>query len=262
MPGRELVTRDRLRRELALNAATKPVTIVVPTVVAVVGFFLGAWWLIGLAAVLYVGLALVTFFDRNEAKRVGQAAYAQARRPRERAGGRFSPEIERPLAAARIEEERIRAAIAGARVPFSEVSVEVDTLMGEMDRIAGKAQGVHDYLSAQDPTATRRRLRELRSGRGAGEGETARARERAAEALEDRLEVGEALANELERFFAEMEHLAASLGVVHGQLVRMNVAEEAGLQEDLAGEVRDLRERVGAVAEGLSAAFERAPSAP
>ena len=74
-----------------------------------------------------------------------------------------------------------------------------------------------------------RRLRELRSGRGAGEGETARARERAAEALEDRLEVGEALGNELERFFAEMEHLAASLGVVHGQLVRMNVAEEAGL---------------------------------
>jgi len=57
-----------------------------------------------------------------------------------------------------------------------------------------------------------------------------------------------------------MEHLAASLGVVHGQLVRVNVAEEASLQDDLAGEVRSLRERVGAVAEGLGAAFERAPA--
>jgi len=260
--GREVVTRDRLKRELAVNAATKPLTVVVPTLVAIAGLVLGAPWLLALAVVLYLGLALVTFFDKQEAKRVGEATYAAARRPRSRAldDGRFSPAIQRALEAAQLEEERIRQAIAQARVPFSEVSAEVDTLMGEMERIAGKAQGVHDYLSAQDPAATRQRLRELRSGRRAGEGETTRALERAAEALAERLKVGEELRGELERFFAEMEHLAASLGVVHGQLVRVNVAEEASLQDDLAGEVRSLRERVGAVAEGLGAAFERAPA--
>ena len=68
------------------------------------------------------------------------------------------------------------------------------------------------------------------------------------------------LAAELDRFRAELEHLTASLGVVRGQLVRMSVAEEASLQDDVADQVRDLRERIGGVAQALGAAWERAPA--
>jgi hypothetical protein len=48
-----------------------------------------------------------------------------------------------------------------------------------------------------------------------------------------------------------MERLIASLGIVHGQLVQLNVASEAGMQEDFAGQVRGLRRRVGSVSEGM-----------
>lgn len=51
-----------------------------------------------------------------------------------------------------------------------------------------------------------------------------------------------------------MEHLIASLGVVHAQLVRITVAGEAEAQDEIAGQVRDLRDRVGGVAEAMGRA--------
>ena len=59
-----------------------------------------------------------------------------------------------------------------------------------------------------------------------------------------------------------MEHLIASLGVVHGQLVRMSVVDETHLQEDVAGQVRDLRERVASVADGLREAVAQLEDEP
>jgi hypothetical protein len=111
----------------------------------------------------------------------------------------------------------------------------------------------------------RARLSALSRERG-GSGDTIRARERAAAALEDRLRVGEALEGELERFEAEMEHLIASLGVVHGQVVRISVTDDAREQENVAGQVRALRERVGVLADGMREAVaeldERDPVGP
>lgn len=258
MPGRELVTRQTLKRELAKNAATKPVTVLVSAAVVVAGLLLGTLWLLPVALVLYLGLAAATFFDAGEAARVGEAVYERARGG---AGGKdalveLSPHVAAPLEAARAEAERIRTAIARARLPFTEVSVEVDSLIDEMERIAGKAQLIDDYIGSQDPAATERRLRELRDGRGRSAGaEVAAANEGTVSALEDKLRVQRLLQGELDRFGAEMEHLVASLGVVHGQLVRMSVVEESSLQQNVAEEVRELRERVGALTDGLSEAY-------
>ena len=99
------------------------------------------------------------------------------------------------------------------------------------------------------------RLADLRRD-AQGDPETARARERAAGAIQDQLRVGGALESVLQRFRAEMEHLIASLGVVHGQLVRISVSYDPQLQEDVAREVRDLRTRVGTMADGLRAATD------
>ncbi len=256
-PGREIVTRATLKRELAKNAATKPVTVLVPAAVVVAGLLLGTLWLLPVALVLFLGLAAATFFDAAEAKRVGEAVYERARGGREEANQvELSPRVAAPLEAARAEAERIRAAIARARLPFTEVSVEVDRLIDEMERIAGKAQLIDDYIGSQDPAATERRLRELRGGRGRSAGaEVAAANEGTVGALEDKLRVQRLLQGELDRFGAEMEHLVASLGVVHGQLVRMSVVEESSLQQNVAEEVRELRERVGALTDGLSEAY-------
>jgi hypothetical protein len=54
-----------------------------------------------------------------------------------------------------------------------------------------------------------------------------------------------------------MEHLIASLGIVHGQLVRMSVTNDAHLQEDVARELSDLRDRVSTFAEGMREAVSR-----
>jgi hypothetical protein len=52
-----------------------------------------------------------------------------------------------------------------------------------------------------------------------------------------------------------MEHIAATLGAIHGQIVRMSVTEEAAAQGEVATQVRSLREEVGAVADGMREAY-------
>jgi predicted nucleic acid-binding Zn-ribbon protein len=262
---RRPVTRADLRRELAVNAATKPATIAVPTALVVAGLLLGYGWLfVALAAVAFVALLATTFFDGDEAERIGKQTYAEAKEKRSRAALKaraaehYAPEIQASLDAAREQQERIRSAIDAADLPFTEVSAEVESLMTEMERIARKAETVYDYLAEQDPNATRSRLRDLRDD-ARGDSDAARAAGRAADALEAQLALCNTLGDQLERFYAEMEHLAASLGVVHGQLVRMAVAEDAAMQDELAGQVRELRDRVGAVAEGLNAAVSQTP---
>jgi hypothetical protein len=260
VPGDELVTRKTLRRELIQNAATKPVAISTGAVVAIAGFLLHTIWLLPIAIAVYLALALATLFDSDEAKRVGDRTYARShslrRRPRidDR---RFSPEIASLLDQAQVEEERIRDAIAQAKLPLTDVSVEVDALMKETERIAQKAQLVMNYLAQQDADSMERRRRELMRAARDTTGETRKASERAASAVEEQLRVRDALVSELDRFYAEMEHVVASLGVVHGDVVRMSVADERSMQDDLAGRVRDLRERVGTLAGGIDEAMGR-----
>ena len=240
--ARELVTRDRLRRELVANAATKPLNVIVPATVVVAGLLLGTWWLVPVAVVVYLALGAFTLFDQREAERVGTRTYAVARGDVRRLDpGSLAPEIAGPVRTARAEEKAIRETVAKAHLPFEEVSGEIDGLMGELDRIAGRAQLIYDYLSSQD----------------AGVRE---ARDRAIAALEEQRQVQQQLYDQLERFYAEMEHLAASLGTVHGQLVRMSVAEEAAGQTELAKQVRDLRDRVKALAQGMTEAYAQVSS--
>src|SRR3954471_19385326 len=88
------VTRATLRRDLAVNAATKPVNVIVPAGVLVAGLLLGTAWLIPVAAVVYVVLAVMTFFDEREAGRVGERAYGKGpdpARPRLDAGSLAGP---------------------------------------------------------------------------------------------------------------------------------------------------------------------------
>jgi hypothetical protein len=256
----ELVTRNTLRRALLVNAAGKPLAIGVAVLVLVAGLALGTLWLLPVALLVYLGIAASTFFDGDEAERVGRLAYDRVRSaptPQRALPSGLSPELVELLERARSEERRILDAIAASELPFEAVSVEVEGLAGEMERIAGRAQTVSAFLQGHNPRELHRRLSELRIGEQRDPA-AARARERAAGAIEDQLRVGQALESELDRFRAEMEHLIASLGVVHGQLVRISVSNDPQLQDEVAREVRDLRGRVGAVADGLHDAAEQA----
>ena len=252
MSEREVVTRDSLRRELVVNAVTKPLAISVAAVVAVAAFVLGVAWLLAVAVAVYIGLAAATFFDDEEAKRVGAAAYERARelpRPARGLPPGLAPEIAALLERARAEEFRIFEVVSESDLPFDGVMSEVGGLTTEMERLAGRAQTIWKYLSEQRPHDARRRLRELRAA--ATNEDIGGARGRAIGALEEQLRLGETMQAELARFEAEMENLIASLGVIHGQLVRVSVAGDDRLQEEVTRELGELRERVGAYAEGM-----------
>ena len=51
------------------------------------------------------------------------------------------------------------------------------------------------------------------------------------------------------------------LDTVRGNLVSVSASTDAGTQEQLASEVRSLRERMGAVADGIGEAYERPDAA-
>ncbi len=59
--------RSDLRRALVVNALTKPLNIAVPAAVVVAAILVGTGWLFVVAAVVYLVLFAMTFFDSDEA---------------------------------------------------------------------------------------------------------------------------------------------------------------------------------------------------
>lgn len=258
---RELVTRRVLARELIINAATRPLNLAVPTVVIAAGVFLHALWLLPIAIAVYAMMALATFFDADEVERVSRGTYERARpasRP-ELDLSLFAPSIARTLESARAEEARIRQAIEAAPVPHYDVTEEVARLMIGLDKLAQRAQQIQTYLAVQDGQAVRDRLHRLQAAKS-GDQAVDDAKEEAAAALEEQLSLMAQLERQLSRFDAQMEHAAASLGAVHGQVVRMNAAEGAEAQADVAAEVRSLRREVNVAADAMRETYDELSS--
>jgi GTP1/Obg family GTP-binding protein len=66
-------------------------------------------------------------------------------------------------------------------------------------------------------------------------------------------------ADQLDRFYTEMERIAVELGNVRAELLAVSAASEAAGQERLAADVRDLREQMSSVAAGMSEALSEQP---
>jgi cytochrome c-type biogenesis protein CcmH/NrfF len=259
--GRELVTRRVLARELAINAATRPLNLAIPAGVVGGGVLLQVMWLLPVALVVYVAMAIATFFDGDEAERVSRRAYERAR-PASRSEldlSLFTPSIARKLELARAEEARIRQAIEAAPVPRYDVTDEVARLLMGMEKLAQRAQQIHTYLSEQDEQGVRDRLHRLRAAKS-GDHAVDEANAEAATALEEQLAAMAHLERQLSRFDAQMEHAAASLGAIHGQIVRMNATEEAATQEDVAAEVRNLRREMNTAADAMRETYDELSS--
>ena len=248
--ARELVTRRVLARELALNAATKPLNIAVPAAVAVAGLVLGTVLLLVVSVAAYVAMVALTFFDEDEAAVVGERTYARlqvARRPA-LAAQNLAPEIAEKLGRARAEEARIRAATSDASLPFTGVIHEVERLLRELEIRAERAQRISVYLAEHDDGAVAR-LEALRA--------TPAPDPNLVSALEETISVREDLRRQLAAFDAQMEHIVLSLGAIHAQIVRASVAAESAADETVAAQVRGLRNDVTGVADALGEAYRR-----
>jgi hypothetical protein len=257
MPGelqRRPPTRAALTRAIAINAATKPANVVVPAGIAIVAALVGVTWLWPVALLVYVALVAATFFDADEAERVGKRRRG-ADQPQQRSvdPSRLSPPIAERLQQALAEERQIRQTIESSDLQLDEVSGEVDALVANLEKSAQRAQLVYSYLAEQDSRTLDRRARELARSQDPDS-------QRAAAALRDQMKLAQELEATLQRFYAQMDHAVVSLQTIRGELVRISVAGEQEAQADTLERVRDLRQEVGAMADGMREAYARADS--
>ncbi len=260
MPSSELVTRGALARRLAVNAATKPLNVAVLGGLIVVGIVLDLIVVVGVIAIVaYLVLVALTFFDAEEAKRVGDELYA-GRRPGERDRapaldlGTLEPRISVLVQQARETAAGIRDAIAQADHPFDDVAADVDALVAAMDTSARRAQLISSTLAGQaragqDVAGLERTIADLR-----GRADDADVRALVSD-LEAQRDATARLQDRLERFEVGMQRICASLGLLRTRLVEMSASEEEAAQRELARQSRELRERTDLLAEAMAEVF-------
>jgi hypothetical protein len=247
---RRPVTRKDLGRELAVNAAFKPLNIAAPAAVLVVGLLLGVLWIaVPVAVLLYVVLWLQTFFDSREAEKVGRAAYTEAR-PRRAAldASTLDPEIAAPLERARATAAAIREAVEQADQPLDDVVAEVDTLVGAMETSARRAQLIATTLAGQDVRAIDRDI----ARRSASTDPDVQALVRDLQAQRASIV---RLDDKLDRFQVGMERICVSLGLLRTSVAEMSASEEEAAQRELSAQARELRERTQLLADSMAETF-------
>ncbi len=225
-------TRADLRRALAVNALTKPLNVLVPALVVVAGSLLGAAWLVVVALLCWLGLAAVTFFDEDEARRVGERRRA-APQPAGAAAAAdpaaLSPGIASRLRAALTARTAIRDAVGDSGLPLADVVEELDTLVTLLERHAVRADRIERFLAERSlpgPTldAQRQALRRL-EGRHA-------------------------------ELLGEMDRIVAALDVLQAEILAADGLEEAALRRVAVDRVVELQGEVRLVSAGLEEAFE------
>ena len=253
MPAPAPYDRARYNRALIANALLDPFNVVLLAVVLIVGILLGIFaYALPIGALLYLAGAVRTYFDEDAANKVLAREKASHRKQVEAGRAKvkpedFAPPIARLLGEARMRERRIGDAIERADLPYEEVSEEIDRFVAAMDSTAGRAELLYEALADTPPDGVEARLAEVRRRGGEPELE---------EALTTQLTTLRRMEKQLDKFFSEMERILVELDTVRSQLVSVSASSESGAQTELAADVRALRERVGASAEGMAAAFE------
>ena len=249
-------SRDEYNRALIANALLDPFAVVLLAAVVVAGILLNAAAvLLGFGVLLYGAAAARAYLDEDVAAKVLERERA---RHRKALGGgpevRVDPDtLARPigdlLRGAVVRQARIREAVEGAQLPYTEVLDEVDRFVRAMEGTARRAQLLYEALEESPPAQVQARLRELRR-------ENDPARQELVSAITHQVEVLERMERQLQAFYDQMEKILVELDTVRGNLVSVSASTDAVNQQQLAAEVRGLREEVGALAEGMSEAYE------
>jgi serine/threonine-protein kinase len=254
-PAAKPYTRADYRRALVLNAMTDSLSVVAAAVILIAGILFGALGLaVPLAIVVYAGGAARAFFDDDTAAKVLERE-REKRRGALDAGdatpdtGGLTDDIRVPLERAHAIRRRIHEAIERADMPYDEVSAEVDQLVATMEQTAKRAQLLHEGLDDAPPADIESRLEQLRARNHPSQRELVAA-------LEYQLSVQRRMEQQLERFHDQMDRMLVELDTVRGNLISASASEEAYQQKRVAAGIRELRDEMGLVAEGVAAAYD------
>ncbi len=248
-------SRGEYNRALVLNALLDPFNVVLLAVVLVIGIVAGALPLLGPIGIgLYLAGAARTYFDEDAANKVLAREKGERSKELPQAARldqtRLTPGIARLVQQAHDREARIRAAVQGnADINGDEIIGEVNGFVLALEDTARRAQSLADALRDTPPVNVQRRLAEVKGQPGKVE---------LTEALTTQLTTLQRMQAQLARFGDEMERILVELDTIRGQIVSVSATTGAAKGKELAGEVRTLREQMGAVADGMSAAYEEA----
>jgi hypothetical protein len=247
-------TRADYRRALLGNAMADSLAVVAAAVILIAGLLFGALALAApLALVVYAGGVARAFFDEDTAQKVLERERAQRRKTIDRRGGamsvgELSPGIRPLIVRAHQTRDRIHEAIERADMPYEEVAEEVDQLVATMEHTAKRADLLEEGLHAAPPSDVEERLVEVR-WRGHP------SQQELVTALEYQLSVQRRMEKQLERFHGQMDRMLVELDTVRGNLISASASEEAYQQQRVAAGIRELRDEMGVVAEGVAAAY-------
>jgi uncharacterized RDD family membrane protein YckC len=162
-----------------------------------------------------------------------------ARAPR----ARLAPPIARHIDAAHRIRAGIAAAVQRAELPYTAVSIEISSLMTDIERSAMRAQLLYEALDDTPVATVEQRLA------------TVQEQPELAAALREQLVVQRRMEEQLRRFDGEMERMVVELDTVRANLVSTAASGDAENQERLADRVRSLRDEMSAVSEGMDAGY-------
>jgi Protein kinase domain len=158
--------------------------------------------------------------------------------------GRLAAPIARLLAAARRNEQGIRAAAGTAQLHYPEVSREADDFLRTMEQTAAHAQLLSEALQRLPREQFERRLADIRSRH-------VPAKPQLVDALAKQLKVQRAMEARLENSYAEMERIIVELETVRCEVLSAAASGDDDAERLLAGNVRALRDELCAVDEGM-----------
>jgi cell division protein ZapA (FtsZ GTPase activity inhibitor) len=267
MPGelQRPPTRSELNRELMVRAATSWDGLVALAVVAGAGVVLGLPVLILVAVVLWLAASVWHYFDGSEADKL--AAERAAKRQRIDEAARLNPAalcepVSRELRRARAQEASIRQTIMESELP-SELTGDIDALVQAFEATARRADIMYRTLERQQENGQGAadldgRIAQLRaSGRALSEDEKA-----LVTALNAQLSAARRAEELRDRFFTTMERMVAELGTIDSEILGMSASEAATAQQQVAGQLSDLRELVSGLAGDMQQSQKAAADLP
>jgi uncharacterized RDD family membrane protein YckC len=157
----------------------------------------------------------------------------------------LAPPIARHFDAARRIQYAIGTAVNQAQLPFSSVSREVDALMGQLWQSALRANMLHQALDETPVERIEQRLAELQFQKSP----------ELIGALREQLVVQKRISGQLERYDSDMERIVVELDTVRANIVSVSASGDVGRQDQLADTVRELRDEMSAVGEGMDEAY-------
>jgi hypothetical protein len=243
-----------------VRAATSWDGLVALVVVAGAGVVLGLPVLVLVAVALWLAASVWHYFDGSEADKL-QAERA-AKRARVEEASRLDPAalcepVSVELRRARAQEASIRQTIVESELP-SELTGDVDGLVTAFEATARRADIIYRTIERQAENGQSARDLEARIASLRASGRTSSADDQAlGEALNAQLAATRKAEELRDRFFTTMERMVAELGTIDSEILGMSASEAASSQQQVAGQLKDLRELVT----GLAGDMQRSQAA-